>query len=64
MPQRGLGIGVQFGVFLEIRDGGDGDTEVGGWTPEICAHGASVGAWMYVSNGGMRGWAYGWNRSS
>ena len=25
----------QFGIFLCVEHGGDGDTEVGDWTPEI-----------------------------
>ena len=29
------GPDVQFWVFLRVNNGGDGDTEVGDWAPEI-----------------------------
>lgn len=33
----------QFGIFLGVHYGGDGDTEVGYWAPEVC------GEWVMFS---------------
>ena len=30
------GVGLHVWVFLRVHKCGDGDAEVGGWTPEVC----------------------------